>query len=141
MMCNAAGVSVQWGAWASIGMAAQNPSVLARIGRSGMGLIAPASGIITLYAVLKLADKFPAQIIANPFEWTKLLQGLPLTPAIFDEHSTSNFNKVSSSLLRGGLDHGPTDSRNAILEKIQKVVHEMLGSEVRSIPCDDSPRK
>jgi len=43
---------VQWGAWASVGMAAQSTAVLARIERSGMGVIKPATGLKLLHVML-----------------------------------------------------------------------------------------
>ena len=43
---------MQWGAWSSIGMAASNQALLARIQRSGMGVLAPRAGLAALHAVL-----------------------------------------------------------------------------------------
>ena len=43
---------MQWGAWASVGMAAQSTTVVARIERSGMGVIKPAAGLELLRSML-----------------------------------------------------------------------------------------
>ena len=47
-----AGSSVQWGAWAGVGMAHGNAMVLARVERSGLGVVQPARGLAALQAVL-----------------------------------------------------------------------------------------
>ena len=49
---DAAGISIQWGAWAGVGLAAQRSTVLARIERSGMGVLKPAHGLSLLQALL-----------------------------------------------------------------------------------------
>lgn len=55
-----AGISIQWGAWAGVGLAAQRTAVLARIERSGMGVLQPAQGLTLLQSLL--TDAFPAQV-------------------------------------------------------------------------------
>jgi NADP-dependent 3-hydroxy acid dehydrogenase YdfG len=47
-----AAVSVQWGAWAGAGMAANDAQTAARVERTGMGLLAPAAGLAALAGVL-----------------------------------------------------------------------------------------
>ena len=47
-----AGSSIQWGAWAAVGMAHGNTAVLTRVERSGMGLVRPTQGLEALGAVL-----------------------------------------------------------------------------------------
>lgn len=47
-----AGSSIQWGAWAGVGMAHGNAAVLTRVERSGMGLVLPTKGLEALLAVL-----------------------------------------------------------------------------------------
>ena len=56
-----AGASIQWGAWSGLGMAAQSAATLARIARSGMGLITPAQGLGALQNVLNAVEA--AQLI------------------------------------------------------------------------------
>ena len=53
-----AGSSIQWGAWAGVGMAHGNAAVLTRVERSGMGLVLPAKGLEALLTVL---DSLPTQ--------------------------------------------------------------------------------
>jgi len=53
---------VQWGAWTSVGMAAQTAAVLARIERSGMGVLKPAAGLKLLHAMLTNSGQSAAQV-------------------------------------------------------------------------------
>lgn len=67
---SAAGSSVQWGAWSGVGMAQRNVSVLARVGRSGMGLIQPIDGLESLQRVLAGSTKSQwAQVIGAMLEF------------------------------------------------------------------------
>jgi len=75
------GGSLQWGAWASVGMASQNADALAQIKRSGMGIIEPSQGLQAL--VLSMGSK--PTLIVNPFRWSHLLRGVKAIPAIFSE--------------------------------------------------------
>jgi hypothetical protein len=59
---SAAGHSVQWGAWAAVGMAAASAAALARIQRSGMGVIQPAAGLQALRRLLSSTADDPAQV-------------------------------------------------------------------------------
>ncbi|PNG99823.1 Phenolphthiocerol synthesis polyketide synthase type I Pks15/1, partial [Tetrabaena socialis] len=91
-----AAVSVQWGAWAGGGMAAQDAQTAARVERMGMALIAPQQGLAALQGVLaslSLPAGAPsgglsgprgrpdAVVAANPFRWPTFLRRLPQPPA------------------------------------------------------------
>ena len=91
------GGSLQWGAWASVGMASQNANALARIKRSGMGIIEPSQGLQAL--VLSMGAK--PSLIVNPFRWSDLLRGVMAIPAIFSEHVSqiTTIPKVTNSRI------------------------------------------
>ena len=74
---------MQWGAWAVTGMASQNANVLARIERSGMGLIQPIQGLWTLH--LALNNRIGPLLVVNPFRWHDMSRGRRNIPAIFSE--------------------------------------------------------
>lgn len=57
------GCSMQWGAWGGIGMAAQDPSIGARLARGGVNLITPTQGLAVLAAVLSVSHS-PIQAIS-----------------------------------------------------------------------------
>jgi hypothetical protein len=61
---------VQWGAWAAVGMAAASAAALARIQRSGMGVIQPTAGLQALQRLLCSTADDPAQVAGHPTLWT-----------------------------------------------------------------------
>jgi NAD(P)-dependent dehydrogenase (short-subunit alcohol dehydrogenase family)/acyl carrier protein len=66
-------LSINWGAWAEIGAAAQR-NIAAQIERKGMGLITPEQGIAALAALLNRA-RTPsiAQVGVTSIDWSKFL--------------------------------------------------------------------
>ncbi len=69
--------AIQWGAWASAGMAASSPTLLARLVRQGYGAVPPATGLAMITAVLQ-STRPPldeAALMASPFDWATLLKG------------------------------------------------------------------
>ena len=54
---------MQWGAWAAVGMAATSATALARIRRSGMGVIEPSNGLAALQRLLSAASPATAQVL------------------------------------------------------------------------------
>lgn len=72
-------VSIQWGAWASVGMAASNPHLLSRLRRQGYGAIAPSAGLATLQGMLECRSRpwamDTAVLAVNPFQWDTFLPG------------------------------------------------------------------
>lgn len=69
--------SVQWGAWASSGMASE--AVLRRLARIGQGMITAAQGLLALGITLRAAGAAAAapalpQLVVNGFIWDTYLQ-------------------------------------------------------------------
>lgn len=69
-------VSLQWGAWAGMGMAA---AAAIRVERMGLGLVAPASGLAFLEGLLSLHggdshSPLPSVLAAVPFAWEIFLR-------------------------------------------------------------------
>jgi hypothetical protein len=89
---------MQWGAWASIGMASQSRNTIARIERSGMGILKPSQGLVALHVVLH--ERAEAVIIANPFQWPLLLQNVQHVPNIFEEQQS-----IGKSTLKVHITH------------------------------------
>lgn len=56
-----AGISTQWGAWASVGMAHSTSAVLARVERAGVGVLSPLRGLAAMQAVLTNGAPQPSQ--------------------------------------------------------------------------------
>ncbi|KAK9834736.1 hypothetical protein WJX74_008822 [Apatococcus lobatus] len=72
-------VSIQWGAWASVGMAASNATLLSRLRRQGYGAVAPSAGLLLLQGILghlaRPQDAGITVIAASPFQWDAFLSG------------------------------------------------------------------
>jgi NADPH:quinone reductase-like Zn-dependent oxidoreductase len=80
-------LSVQWGAWAGAGMAANDPQTAARVERMGMGLVGPQAGLAALEGALaSLGAAQQPVVAAAPFRWQAFLRrfsGAAATPALF----------------------------------------------------------
>ena len=83
--------SVQWGAWAAIGMVADNAAVQRAMLRSGVGMVQPLQGLATLKQVLLSgsASAAPSQLAAIPFHWERFMQQRRNAAAFFyGEHAS-----------------------------------------------------
>ena len=75
-LAGAPAASVQWGAWAGAGMAAQDASTAARLERLGMGLLSISSGLAALAAAVGSSGgggSGAAVLAAVPFRWRQLV--------------------------------------------------------------------
>ena len=69
--------SIQWGAWADIGLAAGALGLLARLARQGHGALHPTEGLAVLGALLSsMPGQLPCEVAASVFEWRTFLKGL-----------------------------------------------------------------
>lgn len=64
--------SIQWGAWAGAGMAANDKAVLRSVERLGMGMVQPDEGLLVMSDILH--SMLPPVISAVPFNFDKLAQ-------------------------------------------------------------------
>ena len=81
MGCNVK--AIQWGAWASSGMASE--SVLKRLNRIGQGLITAEQGLSSMRSILSLAVDHPRPVLTvNAFDWKTYLKNVD-HPGIFSE--------------------------------------------------------
>lgn len=71
-------LSINWGAWAEVGLAAQR-SDQAWTTESGMGMLTPAQGI-TVFNLLR--QQAVSQVGVLPVNWSRYLQHLPLVPSM-----------------------------------------------------------
>ena len=75
--------AIQWGAWASSGMASE--SVLKRLNRIGQGLITAEQGLSSMRSILSLAVDHPRPVLTvNAFDWKTYLKNVD-HPGIFSE--------------------------------------------------------
>lgn len=83
--------AVQWGAWASAGMASD--AVKRRLVRLGQGVLHPATGLAALAAVLRCRTSMASGlcgtsiVTVNPFSWHTYLSGYKpaAVPAIYED--------------------------------------------------------
>jgi hypothetical protein len=88
--------AIQWGAWASSGMASE--SVLKRLNRIGQGLITAEQGLSAMRSILSLSMNHPRPVLTvNGFDWKTYLKNFE-HPGIFSE-----FYDKGESLLTGIL--------------------------------------
>jgi NADPH:quinone reductase-like Zn-dependent oxidoreductase/3-oxoacyl-(acyl-carrier-protein) synthase/acyl carrier protein len=128
-------VSVQWGAWASAGMATQDRSTAMRLQRLGLGLIQVESGLNALEASLKSSTSSVSVVAAVPFLWLQFIQAAkkPLAPifAEFETASATRLNEGSSSTA-GVISSPVTAAVDVVVvhSNVQDAVSRILGSVV-----------
>jgi 3-oxoacyl-(acyl-carrier-protein) synthase/acyl carrier protein len=117
----ARGVSVQWGAWASAGMAASDRSTALRLQRLGLGQLDVPAGLGALQAALAAAAA--PVLAAVPFRWPQFVQAAkkPLA-AVFSE-----FAAVEAPPPRA---QPPAADVAALERSVRAAVSHILGAEV-----------
>ena len=133
-----AGSAVQWGAWGATGMASANAAALARIQRSGMGVIAPAAGLAALRAVLSSANAHSPQTIASPFAWAALLASVEAPPPVFAEHAAAAAAPLRAAARQPqrGAVAVVVHTSGSVLPRVLEIVRGMLGPQVRALFSD-----
>lgn len=131
--------SVQWGAWAGGGMAA-NDATSVRMERMGMGLIQPSAGLAVLAGIFshphtgQTPYQTPSSLAANPFKWKAFLGRLSAAQAglfsEFLEPETSLGAANSGAVL--GTSAGPRISLEAVESAVASAVASLLGGSVSS---------
>ncbi|MED5470008.1 MAG: KR domain-containing protein, partial [Cyanobacteriota bacterium] len=110
--------SIQWGAWASGGMAMQHSSTAARLERVGMPALSVEEGLRALRAALgsmssvsSLSSMDRVSVVsAVPFVWERFLRGVGPDVKLFDDFRSSDATQVdvevsaSKPLLAGTWD-------------------------------------
>ena len=68
--------SIQWGAWAGVGMAAADATILRTLTRQGYGALLPASGLSALHTVLRAGSiLLDGNVMISSFNWPIFLKG------------------------------------------------------------------
>jgi KR domain len=138
--------SVQWGAWAGGGMAAADASTAVRLGRMGMGLIAPTQGEAALEGLLRACAAplhgCPPVVSGNVFVWERFLaRWQPGVPAFFGA-----FSGLAAAADTGGEAPAPAlapaprgaaavaEQRAWIVECVNEAVKSIAGA---AVPADE----
>jgi surfactin synthase thioesterase subunit len=90
--------SVQWGAWASVGMVHRNYRISSQQA-AAMGMLSSEAGLAAMARVLQTIGASPAVVLgaAPKSYWTNLLQNAPGVPAIFSSFDLPKPAIVASS--------------------------------------------
>ena len=124
--------SVQWGAWAGAGMAAQDRSTAARLERLGMGLISISGGLDALEAALSSSAGGSGRslLAAVPFRWSQFVavarKPLPQLFAAYapDEAAVESSTVEASTTGVAAVDMGEVEAA------VQAAVRSILGADV-----------
>ncbi len=126
-------VSVQWGAWASAGMATQDKSTAMRLQRLGLGLIQVESGLNALEASLKSTRSSASVVAAVPFLWPQFIQAAkkPLAP-IFTEFESISQKSIATGVGAAGVPSSDVATVDVAVvhSNVQDAVSRILGSSV-----------
>ena len=92
--------SVQWGAWASVGMVHRNYRISSQQA-AAMGMLSSEAGLAAMARVLQTIGASPAVVLgaAPKAYWTNLLQNAPGVPAIFSSFDLPKPEVASSAAL------------------------------------------
>jgi hypothetical protein len=133
-------VSIQWGAW-SAGMASRSAAVASRISKSGLGTIAPHSGLAVLGRLVSRpgASAWTSTVLASPIDWSRLQasSGGAAPPLFgeFQENPTVEVAKLGGDQLITPmlpvLPRGSASRRPSVLgAHVRALVASVLGREV-----------
>ena len=128
---NLPALSVNWGAWAEVGMAAELVRTQqARMAAGGLGILTPAQG---LDALAYLLGQPAAQVGVLPIQWAHFLAGATAVPAFyaaFAHHAQASqgAKPAAPQTLRDQLTQAKADQRLALLMPfLRTAVAKILG--------------
>ena len=122
------GLSINWGAWGKIGMAADpNSRIQDRLLAMGMDSIDPEAGISHLDASMGQMDII--QIGVFPVDWSKFLQQFPVAPAFLSElvPSVPHPSSASADFMARLQEIPPERQRDYLATHIQSELNKVLG--------------
>jgi hypothetical protein len=131
-------MSVQWGAWAGVGMAAGTVSAAAEL--SGAGALQPSQGAACLLTLLMNATSAPSVVVSR-FEWTAFLQSgkknCPGDDSLFCEMrlEVEAFAPVSDAVVVSLLLQ--TQSAHSVSISIEYIGEAIVGMVAPYIGVDD----
>ncbi|MFN6565611.1 SDR family NAD(P)-dependent oxidoreductase [Dendronalium sp. ChiSLP03b] len=119
------GISINWGPWSQVGMAANLDSRNQnRLQMSGIGTISPQQGLAVLEQLLNQSS---AQVAVIPFNWSEFLRKSSFGSPFF-ANFTHTAKKVEQSDFRTRLEMANASDRQSLLiEHISSQVAKVLG--------------
>lgn len=119
--------SVQWGGWASIGMAARDLSITQRLVRIGAGVVEPRRGLDIIQNIFEGTAR---SIAVSPFSWDRVSASLPRLQIFSDLLDTGE--KRSSKKSKKKLQVASTNAGD-VQQQVSKIVDKLVG---RSVDVD-----
>ncbi|RKN12587.1 type I polyketide synthase [Streptomyces radicis] len=134
LMCRRAaaglpGMSVNWGAWGEIGLAAgMDAQHIANIEHQGFSFFKPASGIRALF---RLLDRPPAraavaQVTIAEVDWDRCAATRPQPNALYDEVSRASTRSGVEVDLAALLELSRAERREAVGDVVRAVIADLL---------------
>jgi acyl transferase domain-containing protein/acyl carrier protein/phospholipid N-methyltransferase len=119
-------LSINWGAWAEIGAAAQR-NIAAQIERKGMGVITPEQGIAALAALLHRARaQSIAQVGVTSIDWSKFLPSDVPPPPFLRYFKQKVTKQIPKQTMQQQLHHA-ADPYALLTELTLNLVTQTLG--------------
>nr|VFK55472.1 MAG: malonyl CoA-acyl carrier protein transacylase [Candidatus Kentron sp. TUN]VFK61403.1 MAG: malonyl CoA-acyl carrier protein transacylase [Candidatus Kentron sp. TUN] len=127
-------LSINWGAWANIGLAANLDSQQqARLAAMGIDSIEPEKGVSRLGASMGQTEV--AQIGIAPTNWSRYLKQFSVVPAFLSELAQVLPSQSSASFLDELKEIPPEEQRDHLFAHIQSELNQVIGFE-SSRPMD-----
>eukprot|EP00889_Picochlorum_renovo_P006745 jgi/Picre1/33775/NNA_001254.t1 len=125
--------AIQWGAWASSGMASE--SVLKRLNRIGQGLITAEQGLSAMRSILSLSMNHPRPVLTvNGFDWKTYLKNFEhpvFSPSFMTRVSTQEVKGTKSSGARlSSAKKKEKMSIEVVYASVHDAVIQVVGSDV-----------
>ena len=140
-------LSVNWGPWDEVGMAAAlDPHYQAEMSRSGIDLISVEAGLDVLERLMReaRADAGPAAVVVEPFAWRRMdaARSAPLLHTLIQEaHGRPLASPAPSGRADAGvaraLELAPAEGRiQMVLEDLRARIGRVTGAPEDDIPTD-----
>jgi myxalamid-type polyketide synthase MxaB len=127
-------LTINWGPWAEIGMAARMGEQAARRREAhGIGDILPAAGLRMLERLL--ADQQAVQALAVPLDWRKLPGAA--SRAFFEAFAQPGKPAADSNVLRELKESPPAKRRLLLTSYVSARVTETIGTQANAIGADE----
>lgn len=121
-----AGSSVQWGAWAGVGMAGE--ATRARVKRMGMDMVEKEQGLAMLRTLLTVSHA-PPLLLANAFDWPRFAEAaVARNPAL--QRLYSDLVRFSGTALEATAATTSSTQPAITVGALQRIVAEVAGLQV-----------
>lgn len=122
------GLSINWGAWSEVGMAAKL-GIAKQTEKEGLGSITPQLGLEVMSALM---TEEVAQVLVTPMDWSKWLLRLHKVPAFFEEMMPKMSEAIQDTVQNQFLQqfkNTPIEQQRVLLvEQVRHAVGTVLGT-------------